>query len=225
MGRIVLRAYAGLTFLAAVIATLLFVSAGRLAYIKGWAFWALFTGAALAITMYLTRADPALLERRVAAGPAAERRVFQRAIQSLATIGFLALLVVPGLDCRWGWSHVPLVLVALGDVLVVASFVLIFFVFRANTFTSGTVEVANDQRVITTGPYGVVRHPMYSGGLLLFVATPLALGSWWGLLVVLPMTAVIVARLLDEESLLRESLPGYPAYCQRLRWRLLPGVW
>lgn len=225
MDRLAIRAYGGLAFLAAVIATLIFVSAGRIAYIKGWAFWVLFTGAALAITTYLARADPALLERRVAAGPTAERRVLQRAIQSFATIGFLALLVVPGLDCRWGWSHVPLALVAIGDVLVVASFVLIFFVFRANTFTSGTIEVANEQRVITNGPYGVVRHPMYAGGLLLFVATPLALGSWWGLLVVLPMTAVIVARLLDEERLLRESLPGYAAYCRRRRWRLLPGVW
>jgi protein-S-isoprenylcysteine O-methyltransferase Ste14 len=225
MDRLVFRAYAGLAFLAAAIATLLFASAGTLAYGKGWAFWALFVGAALAITMYLARADPSLLERRVAAGPAAERRIFQRAVQSLASIGFLALLVLPGLDYRWGWSHVPLALVALGDALVVASFALIFRVFRANTFTSGTIEVARDQTVVTTGPYGVVRHPMYSGGLLLFVATPLALGSWWGLLVVLPMTAVIVARLLDEERLLRESLPGYTAYCRRLRWRLLPGVW
>ncbi len=212
MDRLALRAYAGLAFLAIVMALLLFVSAGRLSYFKGWAFWAFFVGAALAITVYLMQADRGLLQRRVAAGPVAEQRAAQRVIQSFASLTFIALLVVPGLDCRFGWTHVPALVSALGDALVVASFAAIFLVFRENSYTAGTIAVARDQTVVTTGPYSLVRHPMYAAALLLFLAAPLALGSWWALPLVIPLAAILVARVLDEERLLVEDLPGYRDY-------------
>jgi protein-S-isoprenylcysteine O-methyltransferase Ste14 len=225
MDRLTLRAYGGLAFLAVVMALLLFVSAGRLSYFKGWAFWGLFVGAALAITVYLMRSDRGLLERRVAAGPVAEQRTAQRVIQSFASLTFIALLVVPGLDCRFGWSHVPALVAALGDALVVASFAGILVVFRENGYTAATIAVARGQAVVTTGPYRFVRHPMYAAALMLFLAAPLALGSWWALLLVIPLAAVLVARVLDEERLLVEDLPGYRDYRALTRWRLIPGLW
>jgi protein-S-isoprenylcysteine O-methyltransferase Ste14 len=136
-----------------------------------------------------------------------------------------AFLVLPGLDHRFGWSQVPLPLVVLGHLLVVAGFAVVWAVFRANSFGSSIVEVMPGQRVVDTGPYAVVRHPMYAGGLLLFLGTGLALGSWWGTLLVVPITAGLVARLLHEERFLAERLDGYASYQQRLRWRLVPGLW
>lgn len=142
----------------------------------------------------------------------------------VATLGFVALLLVPALDVRWNGARVPAALSAIGDTLILAGFYLVFLVFRENTFAASTIEVAGDQRVISTGPYAIVRHPMYAGGLLFMAATPLALGSWWGFVPFVVVVAVIVWRLMDEERLLRERLPGYAAYCMKVKWRLLPGV-
>jgi len=119
----------------------------------------------------------------------------------------------------------PLPVVLGGDVLVVLGFLVIFLVFRANTYTSSVIEVAAEQRVIETGPYGVVRHPMYSGALVMFVGVPLALGSFVGLVTFVPFAAVIVWRLLDEERFLSSRLAGYAAYCEKTRYRVVPGVW
>jgi protein-S-isoprenylcysteine O-methyltransferase Ste14 len=109
--------------------------------------------------------------------------------------------------------------------LVAAGFFVVYRVFRENTFTAGTIEIAEQQTVVSTGPYAVVRHPMYAGALILLLGTPLALGSWWDLLSLFPMTAVLVARLLDEEEYLARGLRGYREYCQKVRFRLLPFVW
>jgi protein-S-isoprenylcysteine O-methyltransferase Ste14 len=135
------------------------------------------------------------------------------------------LLLVPGLDRHFGWSHVPVAAVGIADALVVVAFLMFVVVFKANTYTSGIVEVEAGQEVISSGPYAVVRHPMYAGALLLFLATPLALGSWWDLLLVVPMAAALIWRLLAEERFLSNQLKGYRAYCARVRFRLLPGVW
>jgi protein-S-isoprenylcysteine O-methyltransferase Ste14 len=185
----------------------------------------IFLGSAALITAYLWRADPGLLERRVNAGPTAERQRDQQLIQSAASVAFLSLIVVPALDDRFGWSTVPVVLSAAADVLVAIGFWIVYRVFRANTFTAATIGVEHEQRVISTGPYAIVRHPMYAGALLMLFATPLALGSWWGLLACVPMLAAIVCRLQSEEEFLGQHLTGYAEYCLKVRNRLIPRVW
>jgi len=176
------------------------------------------------LTVYLMRNDPALLQRRMSGGPAAEKRSVQKIAMLLVSIGFIASLAVPAFDYRLGRSKVPLEATVAGDVLVVLSFYVIFLACKENTFASSTVEVAADQRVISTGPYAWVRHPMYTGALLLFLGTPLALGSYWGLIAFAAYLPGILWRLLDEERLLAETLPGYAEYRQEVRWRLIPKI-
>ena len=142
-----------------------------------------------------------------------------------ASIGFIALLVVPALDYRFRWSEVPLPGVIAGDLLVAIGFYFIFLVYRENTFTSATIEVAENQKVISTGPYAVVRHPMYASALLYLIGTPLALGSYWGLVALAFMTPFLIWRLFDEERFLAKNLPGYTEYQEKVQHRLLPYVW
>ncbi len=202
-----------------------FLAAGTACYLRGWIFLATFGGASLAITLYLAKRDPALLERRTKAGPVAERQASQKIIQLVANFAFLAILAVPALDHRFRWSHVPLAVSIAGDALVALGFVIVFRVFVANTFTSATIEIATEQRVVDTGPYARVRHPMYAGALVLLAGVPLALGSLWGLLALVPISAVIVWRLLDEERFLTAHLPGYAEYRRKTPFRLVPRVW
>ena len=169
--------------------------------------------------------DLALLKRRLSAGPTAEKERAQKIIMLFASIGFIALLAVPGLDYRFGWSAVPLWLVITGDMLVVVGFCIIFLVYKENTFTSATVEIAEDHKVISTGPYALVRHPMYGGGLLYFLGTPLALGSYWGLIAFAATMPFLLWRLFDEESFLARKLPGYAEYRNKVRYRLMPFIW
>jgi protein-S-isoprenylcysteine O-methyltransferase Ste14 len=187
-------------------------------------FLVLFAGSASAITWYLQRNDPELLRRRLAAGPRAEKERRQQIIQVLASSAFIGLLVVPGFDHRFGWSVVPLALVAAGDLLVVLFWV-VFLTFRENSYASAIIETAEGQPVISTGPYAIVRHPMYAGALLMLLGTPLALASLWALVCFAVMLAVIVWRLLEEERLLSRDLPGYDAYRSRVRYRLVPLLW
>jgi protein-S-isoprenylcysteine O-methyltransferase Ste14 len=219
------KAWLSLALLAIVMGLLLFVPAGTVRYGQAWVYLAIFTGTSLLITFSLMRHDPALLERRMRGGPTAEGRPVQRLIMLCTSLGFIALLVVPALDFRFGWSAVPLGAAVIGDVLVVTGFYLISRVYRENTFTSATIEVARDQKVISTGPYAIVRHPMYASALLTLLGTPLALGSYWGLVVFGAMLPFLLWRLFDEESFLAENLPGYTEYQRRVRHRLVPFVW
>jgi len=219
------KAIAGFMQLAALLALLLFLPAWTLHYWQAWAYLAIFLGSSLLISIDLWFRDPRLLERRLKAGPGAEKRRGQNWIQVLASFCFAALLVIPSLDHRFGWSRVPVIATVIGNLLVAGGFLIVYRVFRVNTFTAGTIEIASDQTVISTGPYAVIRHPMYSGALVLLLGTPLALGSFWGLLALIPMTAALAARLLDEEKLLAAELPGYKEYCQRVRFHLVPFVW
>ncbi|TMF63888.1 MAG: isoprenylcysteine carboxylmethyltransferase family protein [Chloroflexi bacterium] len=146
-------------------------------------------------------------------------------MQSFASLFFLALLLVPALDRRFGWSAVPPAIVVLGDVAVLVGLTIVFFVFRENTFTSGIIEVREDQRLVSTGPYRIVRHPMYAGALLMLGFIPLALGSFVALVFFVPMLVVIVWRLVDEEHHLAERLAGYEDYRRKTRYRLVPLVW
>lgn len=219
------RAWLSLALLAAFMGALLFGVAGTLHYWQGWIYLFLFFALSAAVTQDLLRRDPALLERRLKGGPTAERRPVQRLIMVGASLAFLSLIVVPGLDRRYGWSSVPAAGVVFGDVLFAIGFLCVGRVYRENTYTSATIEIHAGQRVIDTGPYAVVRHPMYAGALLYVFGTPLALGSYWAFLGVVLMLLVIVWRLLDEERLLARELPGYAEYQARVRFRLIPGAW
>ena len=210
--------------LALVMAALLFATAGTVRYWQGWLFLAVFIGAALVITAHLVRHDPALLRRRMVGGPMAEPETRQKIIMLFASIGFIALLLVSALDHRFGWSSVPVPVVIAGDILIVVGFAVVLRVFRENKFTSARVEIAREQRVVTTGPYALVRHPMYAGAFLYLLGMPLALGSYWGLLAVAAMMAAITWRMFDEEDLLARGLPGYVDYQRSVRWRLIPGI-
>jgi protein-S-isoprenylcysteine O-methyltransferase Ste14 len=220
-----IRAIGWLLVLLVVMGAVLFVSAWTFNYWQAWVFLSVFGLSSLAVTVYLMKNDPKLLERRMHGGPTAEKELSQKIIMSAASIGFAAILIVPALDHRWHWSAVPPYAVIAGNILIVLGWTIILFVFRENTFTSATIEVAADQRVVSTGPYAVVRHPMYSGSLLYFLGIPIALGSWWGLFVGILMMPVFVLRLFDEEKLLARNLLGYSEYMVRVKYRLVPFVW
>jgi protein-S-isoprenylcysteine O-methyltransferase Ste14 len=205
---------------------LLFSPAWTLDYWQAWTFLSVYFTASVAITLYLMKNDPALLQRRMRGGPAAEKEPVQKIIMLVASVGFIGLLVIPALDHRFNWSHMPPAMALAGDGLVVLGWIVIFFVFRENTFTSSTIELAPDQKVISTGPYAWVRHPMYGGGFLMLLGIPVALGSWWGVLVfVVAIVPAVIWRLLDEEKFLAKNLPGYVEYQGRVKFRLLPLVW
>ena len=219
------QAWRALVILALVMGFVLFASAGTLRYWHAWVYLSIFFTASGLTTLYLIRNDAALLERRMKGGPMAEKRPVQRLIMLCTSIGFVGLLVVPALDHRFGWSSVSFVTVAAGDVLVAVGLSLIFLVYRENTFTSATIEVAADQRLISTGPYAIVRHPMYASASLYLFGTPLALGSYWGLVPLAATMPFLLWRLVDEERLLTKALPGYVEYQKRVRYRLVPFLW
>jgi protein-S-isoprenylcysteine O-methyltransferase Ste14 len=218
------KAWLGLICLIVAMGLLIFVCAGTTDYPEAWVFLAVYLAGSLLLTLYLIKYDPSLLRRRMRGGPFAEPEPAQRIIMTFASIGFVGALVLPAFDHRWRWSSVSPVVVTAGNLLIVLWFGIVFFVFRENTFTSATVEVSRQQKVISTGPYAIVRHPMYAAGLLLFLGTPLALGSYWGLLAVVVAAPALIWRLLHEEKLLARNLPGYAEYCARVRWRLVPGL-
>jgi protein-S-isoprenylcysteine O-methyltransferase Ste14 len=204
---------------------LLFVPAGTLNYWQAWVFLVVFSTSANAIGVYLSVMDPALLERRKKVGPAAEQSGAQRIIMSLTLIGIAGLLVFCALDHRFAWSPVPPVVSLAGDVLVALGLLINLLVFRKNSYGAATIETFEDQKVISTGPYGLVRHPMYMGALIMTIGVPIALGSWWGVAVVALMTPVLIWRILAEEELLKKDLPGYAEYLQKVRYRLVPYLW
>jgi protein-S-isoprenylcysteine O-methyltransferase Ste14 len=170
-------------------------------------------------------AAPALLERRKRVGPRAEQRAAQRIIISVGILSLLGVMVFSALDHRFGWSPVPPVVSVVGDVLVALGLFIDLLVFRENTYGASNIRVEQGQQVISTGPYAIVRHPMYAGVLVMMVGIPLALGSWWGLLVVAVAAPLLIWRTLDEERVLKQELPGYTEYTHHVRYRLVPSVW
>lgn len=219
------RAFAGFMALFAVIAGVLFGLAGTPQDGRAWLMLAVFFGCAGIITVWLWFRDKALLERRMKAGPGSESDPTQNVVQGLAGLVFLAAFAVAGLDRRYGWSHVPLAVSLAGDGMIVCGFLIVFLTFRENTFTAGTIEIAEGQRVIGSGPYSVVRHPMYAGALIMIAGIPLALGSWFGLIPAALLVPVIMWRLIREEAFLVAHLAGYNDYRDRVRYRLAPMVW
>ena len=220
-----LKAFAGLLFLFVAMATLLFVPAGTTDYWQAWTFLAVYFASSIALSLYLMIADPALMQRRMRGGPTAEKEPVQKIIMIITSLGFVGLLVVPALDHRFAWSQMSPTMALAGDVLVGIGWLAIFFVFRENSFSSATIELAPDQKVISTGPYALVRHPMYAGALVMLLGIPIALGSWWGILVLAAILPALIWRLFEEEKFLARNLAGYVEYQNKVRYRLIPTIW
>jgi protein-S-isoprenylcysteine O-methyltransferase Ste14 len=204
---------------------ILFLPAGTLNYWQAWVFIAAFTVATIVPTIYLYRTDPAALQRRMHAGPRAETRPAQKIIITASFVDAFLMMAFSAFDHRMGWSTVPAWVCLLGNVLVAAGLGIAMVVIVQNGYAASTVRVETGQRVVSSGVYRFIRHPMYVGNLTMMVGIPLALGSYWGLSFVIPSVAVIVFRILDEEKLLTEELAGYREYTQRVRYRLMPNVW
>jgi protein-S-isoprenylcysteine O-methyltransferase Ste14 len=201
----------------------LFLSAGTIRYWQAWIYLAVGALTSVLLTLYVMK-DPLLLERRTKAGPSAEQRPVQKLIFTCLAVVWIGMFVVPGLDHRYSWSSVPSWISIGGNLLVAVSMWMVYRVFKVNSFGSATVEVSAGQTVISTGPYAIVRNPMYSGAVVYFVGVSLALGSWWALIPSFLMALGFVWRLFDEESFLAQNLPGYKEYCAKVRWHLIPGV-
>jgi protein-S-isoprenylcysteine O-methyltransferase Ste14 len=219
------KALTGLARLQVVLALLLFLPAWSLRFWEAWVYWVLFGTCVSSITIYFLRRDPGLVESRLEVGPGAEHEKSQKVIQALASIFVCALVVVPGIEHRFHPLLIPTPLVFAADALFVAGLAVAFLAAAENSHASSIVEVKAGQRVISTGPYSFVRHPMYAGAVLMFLATPVALGSLWSLACALPLCLTVGARLLGEERYLSTSLPGYGEYCAKVRYRLIPCVW
>jgi protein-S-isoprenylcysteine O-methyltransferase Ste14 len=205
---------------------IIFIPAWTLDYWQGWAFFATLSLSTLLVTIYMALYDKKLLESRLRAGPRVEQRPTQKIILILGLLVYVAAIVIMVFDNRFAWSPaVPAWLSILGDALGALGILIYFLVIRENRYAASTVQVAEGQAVVSTGPYAIVRHPMYAGAILVFIGMPLALGSWWGLLWVPLFVAGFAWRLLDEEKLLRANLTGYADYTRNVRYRLAPYVW
>jgi protein-S-isoprenylcysteine O-methyltransferase Ste14 len=219
------KAWIAVIALAAVMGLLLFPVAGTVRYWQGWLYLAVFFSLTAPITGYLLKRDPALLQRRMSGGPIAEKEPAQKIIMSVATLGFAGILVASALDFRFNWSDVSPYAVIVGDLLTVLGFYITFLVYKENSFASATIEVTPHQKVISTGPYALVRHPMYAGGMLYLLGMPLALGSWWAFVALAAMLPALFWRISKEEQFLSEHLPGYSEYLAKVRWPLIPKVY
>lgn len=172
--------------------------------------------------IYFLRNAPEVLERRM---KTSEREATQQRVVAILIISVLAIFMIPGFDKRFGWSEIPVWLVLAGDAMMLLGYLFMIYVMKVNSFAARTIEVEQNQRVIDCGPYALVRHPMYAGFLLMYVATPIALGSWWAYLAVAVVPFALIFRILNEELVLHRDLDGYSEYTQRIRWRLVPGIW
>lgn len=204
---------------------MVFLPAGTFDYWQGWAFIAVFAIATLLPSIYLAVRNPEALRRRMQAGPGAETRTAQKIISVVAFGSLAAMIVVSALDFRFGWSTVPAAVSVLGNALVALGLGIAMLVTIQNGYAAANVTVESGQQLATTGLYGLVRHPMYFGNVIMMVGLPLALGSYWGLLFVLLGLIVLALRIGDEEQLLTEELAGYREYAAKVHYRLVPGVW
>ncbi len=208
-----------------VFGVLLFVPAGTLHYWQAWVFLAVFAASTWIPSIYLMRTNPAALQRRMQVGPRAESRPLQRRVITAVFICFAAMFVLSALDHRFGWSAVPTPVCLLGDALVAIGLGAAMVVVIQNGYAAANVTVEAGQTLVSTGLYAWVRHPMYTGNVLLMIGTPLALGSYWGLVFLLPGLALLVLRIRDEEQLLTAELSGYREYTEKVRYRLIPHFW
>ena len=208
-----------------VMLALLFIPAGTFHYWQGWLYMVVFMSASTAYSIYLAKHDPALFKRRTEIGISHEKEPAQKIIISFLFAMGILLVVLPPLDVRFGWSLLPWFVSIIGDTCVVFSFYIFYLVSKVNTYAAANIRVEEGQKVITTGLYRFVRHPMYFGGVFLFIGTPLALGSWWTLFLSPIILAILVARILNEEKILARDLPGYTEYQKKVTTRLVPFIW
>ena len=204
---------------------MLFLPAGTFHYWQAWVFLAVFAFYTWIPSVYLVRKNPAALERRMHAGPLAETRTLQQIVSTVVFICFPAMLVVSALDHRFGWSPVPTTVTVVGDILVAVGLGVAMLVVAQNGYAAANITVESGQTLVSTGLYGLVRHPMYSGSVIMMVGVPLALDSYWGLVFVIPALVALALRIRDEEEVLQQQLSGYREYEQQVHYRLLPYVW
>ncbi len=221
-GALVRTVYTRVALAVPVIGAIFFLPAGTLAYWEAWLYLAVLLIPMFLAFSYLLQHDPQLLERRM---QWREKEIAQRRIINLSWLYFLLVFLLPGLDKRWDWSGVPWPVVLAADLVVMLGYGLFFLVLRENQYAARTIQVEQGQRVISTGPYAIVRHPMYLGVSLMYLASPLALGSYWALIPALLIVPILVARIINEERVLERDLRGYLEYEQATKYRLFPGIW
>ncbi len=199
-----------------------FLPAGTWNYWQAWVYMGVLITPMFFAMIYLIKNNPELLERRMRLN---EKRSEQRLIVKVSLVFLLLAFILPGFDRRFGWSDVPMGLVIASDICILIGYLIIFRVMQINTFASRVIEVVSEQKVIDTDLYSIVRHPMYVGAILLYVASPIALGSYWSMLPAIVIIPIIVARIKDEEAALDKDLAGYLKYKQRTKYRLIPFIW
>jgi protein-S-isoprenylcysteine O-methyltransferase Ste14 len=205
-----------------ILALIIILPAGKWAYWQGWMYLFILFIPMFFVFAYLIKNDPALLERRMRMR---EKESAQRKIIALSYLYFLGAFILPGLDVRFGWSNVPPLVSIIADLIVFVGYMIFVWVLKTNSFLSRVVEVDSNQKVISSGPYALVRHPMYAGVSIMYIASPVALGSYWALIPAVLIVPLLVARILNEEQVLLRDLKGYKEYVETTRYRLVPGVW
>ncbi len=225
MNNMIGKTISGFIMLIVIMGILIFLPAWTINYLQAWLYLLTFAISTILITIYLFKNDQELLKRRLNAGSTAEKEKSQKTIQSMASIFFCLIYVIAGLDYHFYWSNIPLYISLLANIFVMLGFFIVFLVFKENSYTSAIIEVDKEQKVISTGMYAIVRHPMYFGAILMLVFSAVALGSYWALLSVIALTFTIVARLLNEEKFLSKNLSGYDEYCEKVKYHLIPFIW
>ncbi len=203
----------------------LFLSAWTLHYWQAWIYLIIYSIAGAILTSYFLKKDPRLIEGRLRAGPLTEKENSQKFIVAILCILGVSTLIISGFDNRYQWSNVPVLLTLVSDIFLIITFFIFFLVSKENSYASGIIEMNEDQKVISTGPYKIVRHPMYASAILMFMITPTALGSYWALIAAFLFCLMIVVRLLDEEAFLKKNFAGYLNYCGQTKYRLIPKIW
>lgn len=199
-----------------------FWTAGTFDYWQGWLFIATLLIPALFLAIYFLKFNPEFIDKRMRFR---EKITEQKYYINIAQLLFFVGMLVPGLDFRYGWSQVPFWLIIICDIIIFLSYLFVFYTFRENVYASRIIEIQKDHKVISSGPYSLIRHPMYSGIIPMYLAIPLALGSYYALIFIIPVIVVIVFRLLHEEKFLQKELPGYQEYMHKVKYRLIPGIW
>ena len=221
--QLVIKAVVKFSFIYVLLGLCFFLPAGTFNFWEAWLYIGTFSSAMIIFLIFLIRKDPALLKRRL---ETVEKRNKQKWVIWLSNLLFLSIYFIPGFDKRYEWSNVPIWLVILADLIFALGYLFFFWVMRENSYAAHNVKVEKGvQKVITTGPYAIVRHPMYSAVIIMFGITPLALGSYWGLI---PLSAIFVLlyfRITDEEQLLKEELDGYKEYMKQTKYRIFPKIW
>ncbi len=216
------KLFVRLSFVPLFIIVFTLLPAGTFNYWEVYLYFGLLVVPMLFVFRYFLRKDPRFLERR---SRGVEKVKEQKLIQIINLPVFIAAFFIPGLDKRFGWSDIPPEIIIATDVIIFVGYLIIYHVFRQNSYASRIVEIDKEQKVITTGLYGIIRHPMYLGVLIMYLPTPLALGSYWGLIPMALLPVALVFRILNEEKVLKENLGGYKEYCLKTKYRLIPYIW